>query len=642
MAPINAPLPDLLRNRGLETPASALRLVPCAYEDFATIHSGYGGLPVGERICVAGTLFRRVALDTSREVAKATFVLTDGVWGLDVSATGAQAWAFYRGDFDIGDRLYVRAMPQEIQGSVVLSGAQLLAKDAIGAVVPHYPGDKEGILSKLLPQYLAVPGVAEEAAAEILNHFYGMPEATIFEMARLEDWKDLTHFVRDLHCPPTGTMGGKARKAAYRLAALEVVAHARNMSERLPQTASALKLNPSVVESLIKAMPYQLTGDQRQSINEMVADLLSPVPMRRLLSGDVGTGKTIAFGVPAAAAQLAGHRVVIMTPNLLVSEQHVKHFRQWWPHIPVKLVVGDTRLKSADLANNPILIGTTALISRLKKQDLQPDFMVVDEQHKLSKEQRETLVGPATNFLEATATCIPRTSAIIQYGGMDISLLKQCPVQKQITTRIFRRTDRQDLFQRIRRILANGDQVAVIYPRIEAKEEGDRLSLETAVSMWESQFPGNVRHVHGRMTDDDKNEVIEAMKAGEFKILISTIVIEVGVTLPELRALVVVHADRYGLAQLHQLRGRVARLGGAGGFYMYLPEDEIKDDTLERLRLLTTTNDGFELAERDLDLRGLGDLRKGTKQHGKAVATGLLGIEIKSEDIRAVLKAQVA
>jgi ATP-dependent DNA helicase RecG len=241
-------------------------------------------------------------------------------------------------------------------------------------------------------------------------------------------------------------------------------------------------------------------------------------------------------------------------------------------------------------------------------------------------------VDEHTNLIEATATCIPRTAALVTHGGMSVSILRTCPVVKKIHTKIVYEKEKTKLFNHVTDTLKAGYQIAFIYPRVDSKDP--RLSVEQAFELWNNMFPGLVVKLHGKMTENEKNHVIEGMKSGQYQLLISSTVIEIGLTLEKLKAVVVIDASRYGVSTLHQIRGRVARHGGAGGFYMYMPL-AVKDNTIERLTLLEKHADGFALAEHDMEQRGFGDLGEDSEDQKGLAITLFKGIKIRPSDLAA-------
>ena len=285
-----------------------------------------------------------------------------------------------------------------------------------------------------------------------------------------------------------------------------------------------------------------------------------------------------------------------------------------------------------------MLIGTTALLHR----DVgEMDLVVVDEQHRFARHQREGLVDSGVNLLEATATCIPRSMALIQCAGMSVTRLTRAHVQKQIRTRFVPATQRRKLFSYLQEKVKAGEQLLVIYP-LRATGKGkmaDLMDVETAAERWEKVAPGQVRIASGARDDEQNNDAIQAMREGRVRVLVATTVVEVGVDIPELRNALVVHPERFGLATLHQIRGRIARAGGRGEFLLYTPES-IKEKTRNRIRVLEQEQDGFVIAQGDLKIRGFGDLDASSKKQSGASERVLYGRQITPERIEEVLSIE--
>jgi len=417
-----------------------------------------------------------------------------------------------------------------------------------------------------------------------------------------------------------------------RLAALSVVENARRLKKRAPVPESVVSIPDTLIQKLTAKLPYPLTGDQRRSIGEIVADMASPLPMRRVLSGDVGSGKTLPIMIAALATQSLGHRAVILTPNGLLADQFVKECKALFGE-DSQVISVTSGTKKLDLSGNPILVGTTALLTRLKGEP-PPALFCVDEEQKMSVSQKVELTGFASNCLQATATPIPRTTALITHGAMDVSVLKEMPVVKNITTYIVTAGERKRLFDHTRKVLASGGQIAIVYPIVNDDEQ-EKKSVVAAAAEWDKQFPGLVGMVHGQMKEAEKVAAVDGLKSGNQKIAVVSSVIEIGLTLPSLRSLIVVHAERYGTSTLHQLRGRVARLGGNGYFFLFLPES-VAPETMQRLQLLVDYSDGFTLSEKDADLRGYGDLfEDAERQSGNSRSTIFRCVDLTPSEIHA-------
>jgi len=380
------------------------------------------------------------------------------------------------------------------------------------------------------------------------------------------------------------------------------------------------------VRAFIASLPYELTGAQKRVVNEICKDLKEPHRMNRLLQGDVGSGKTVVAAICLYAAVTAGFQGALMAPTEILAEQHAENLVAWFAPFGVRvaLLSGSTKTKErrlllAALADGEIdiVIGTHALI--------QPDvqfkrlgFVITDEQHRFGVEQRRILrdKGENPDVLFMTATPIPRTLSITAFGEMDVSIIDEMPAgRKEIETHWMKKEQLASVLSKLEQELQAGRQAYAICPLI---EESDKLDVQNAVEIYEqltSYFNGRykVGLMHGRLPADEKDAVMREFSEGEIQVLVSTTVVEVGVNVPNATFMVVYDAERFGLAQLHQLRGRVGR--GEHQSYCVLIADPKSDEGKERMQSMTETNDGFRLAEKDLELRGPGDFF-GRKQSG--------------------------
>jgi ATP-dependent DNA helicase RecG len=456
-----------------------------------------------------------------------------------------------------------------------------------------------------------------------------MTEKQILLGARLMT-PSLRELMLALHTPKSLDEASLALNETRRLAAYSIIVNARRLKRRDPLPASAIKIPASLLDALIKCVPYTLTQDQLRTVNEIVADLALPYPMRRIISGDVGCGKTLTFMIPALAVQKLGLRSVVLTPNTLLADQFVREVRAiYGDEAPVVAVTAAT--KSLALDGNPVLVGTTALLNRLKNAE-PPSLLICDEQQKFSVSQKQALAQIGTNYLEATATPIPRTTALITHGAMDVSIIRQMPVVKNIATHIVQAAEIVRLYSHTKRVIEAGGQVAIVYPLVDNPEK-EKKSVTAAYQTWSQRFPGQVGMIHGAMKEAEKIEAISKLKDGTHNIAIVSTVIEIGLTLPALKSMVVVNAERHGTSTLHQLRGRVARHGGNGHFFLYLP-DAISESTAQRLNLLERFSDGFSLSEYDAQMRGYGDLfDDAERQHGNSRSTVFYCADLRPEDL---------
>lgn len=342
--------------------------------------------------------------------------------------------------------------------------------------------------------------------------------------------------------------------------------------------------------------------------------------------------------VPAVAAYQQGASVAIVAPGKLLVRQLAKELREYFPDVPVTEFMAGAGA-GASLPDEGIIIGTTAVTLAAEAAERTFDFVITDEQHKFSVAQRKVLLSLNSNLLESTATAIPRTVALVAMGGMDVSMLKECPVQKDIMSRIITRKKESGLFNFIKEQIKLGGQVAIIYPLVESEKTGS--TVEAALARFAKTFGDRVGIIHGRQKGDAKDEAIRKMLSGEIDVLLSSTVIEVGLTLPSLKVMVVINPENFGASQLHQLRGRLARKGGKGYFFMFLKDNaKPKPETLERLKLLVECSDGFELSAKDAQLRGAGEVFDELGNQSGATRSIFYGIDLTYSDLeRAVLDA---
>jgi ATP-dependent DNA helicase RecG len=426
-----------------------------------------------------------------------------------------------------------------------------------------------------------------------------------------------------LHRPrtPEEAEVGRRRLAFDELLVLQV-GLARRRREREQTVAPALGPPGELVARYREALPFRLTEHQERAIAEIDADLAQPVPMQRLLQGDVGSGKTVVALYALLRAVEAGRRGALMAPTETLAEQHFLTVEELCRGlgVPTGLLTSSTpKRERARAAGASILVGTHALIQEgVDLDDLA--IAVVDEQHRFGVEQRRALTeGRSPHVLHMTATPIPRTLALTVYGDLAVSEISRPPAErKPVVTRWIPQERASEAYTRLRRVLEEGRQAYVVCPLVsESVAIEARAAEQEAERLQRAELRGfRVGCIHGKLRPGDRRELMARFKAGELDVLVATTVIEVGVDVPNATIMIVQEADRFGLAQLHQLRGRVGR--GAEQSYCLLvsrPKEELTDAAQARLDALGETTDGFELAEVDLDLRGGGQLL-GTRQSG--------------------------
>lgn len=375
-------------------------------------------------------------------------------------------------------------------------------------------------------------------------------------------------------------------------------------------------------------LPFELTGAQKRCISEIESDLAQASPMLRLLQGDVGSGKTLVALMALLNAVEVGHQAALLAPTEILARQHFEGLQKLLTGMPVNLAILTGRDKGKmrestlmGLADGSIdiLIGTHAIFQE-KVQYRNLAVAVIDEQHKFGVSQRLMLTQKAAltpHLLAMTATPIPRTLTLSQYGEMDVSRIDELPPGRQaIETRVISDGRLAEVVDGLERHIAGSGQAYWVCPLVEESEKSDLAAAEERAATLRSRFGDQVGLVHGRMKGPEKDAVMERFQSNQIKILVATTVIEVGVDVPNASLMVIEAADRFGLAQLHQLRGRVGR-GSAKSNCLLLRGDALSETARARLTLMRETNDGFRIAEEDLRLRGAGELL-GTRQSGEA------------------------
>ena len=493
---------------------------------------------------------------------------------------------------------------------------------------------------RLTPVYPTVAGVSQwvirEAVVKALRAPQ-WPETLPADVLAERGWPSLEEALRWLHAPPPGAdaagLENRSAPAWQRLIVDELVAQqlslrrARAERARLRATALAERGRAS---ALLAALPFALTDAQRRAFEEIAADLDATQPMHRLLQGDVGSGKTVVAALAAAIAVGSGRQAALMAPTEILAEQHRDKLTPLLERIGVRVawLAGSMRdaakraVRAAVAAGEvDVLIGTHALIEEgTVFRDL--GLVIVDEQHRFGVAQRLALRsrhetnGRLPHQLMMSATPIPRTLAMTYYADLDVSVIDALPPGRSpIATRLAAASRREEIVARVRDAVAAGGQAYWVCPLIEESETLDlQTALDTYAELTRALAPLRVELVHGRMPAADKQAAMQAFARGEAGVLVATTVIEVGVDVPNASLMVVEHAERFGLAQLHQLRGRVGR-GRAASTCVLLYQPPLSATARERLRAMYDTQDGFEIARRDLALRGPGELL-GARQSG--------------------------
>ncbi len=499
--------------------------------------------------------------------------------------------------------------------------------------------DERGI--KDLPAVEAVYGLTEGLSSRMVGKFVG---AALERLPPLPEWQDRSWLDRngfpsiaaallDLHRPAEAAKLSEeelARSPARRrlaydemLASQLALALVRSRMRRLPGRVNAG--DGRLVAAIERQLPFTLTASQAQAIADIRRDLVADRRMLRLLQGDVGSGKTAVGLLSMASAIEAGRQAALMAPTEILARQHYERIAPLAREagLTIALLTGrdrgaERRAALAGLADGSvqIAIGTHALFQEgVAFHDL--GLAVVDEQHRFGVHQRLALgsKGEAVDILVMTATPIPRTLALTYFGDMDVSVLSEKPAgRKPIATRLISADRTDEVVAGLRRALSSGDRVYWICPLVAESEIVDLAAAEERFADLQKVFGGEVGLVHGKLAGRDKDAAMESFAKGETKILVSTTVVEVGVDVPEATIMVIEHAERFGLAQLHQLRGRIGR-GSRPSTCLLLYKRPLGHAAKARLEMLRETEDGFRIAEEDLRLRGEGEVL-GTRQSG--------------------------
>ena len=554
---------------------------------------------------------------------------------------GAQAAQFIPGR---KLRCYGEARPSGLGLEIVHPSYRFLAeadqgamRDSLDPVYPVIEGVGPQTMSRLIAEALKRLPPAEEL--ELL------PGAVI----RALDMPTLKEALLVAHRPPPDTdvllFSSGRHPSLQRLAFEEMLAHHLSLRRQRialrAHGASAIKGRGALADSLRKGLPYSLTGAQRRVYDEVSADMRRPEPMLRLVQGDVGSGKTVVAALAALRVVEAGKQVALMAPTELLAEQHLVNFRNWFAPLGIQVawlagkVTGKARAAAlARIASGEgqVVVGTHALMQEgVVFKDLA--LAIVDEQHRFGVHQRLSLRDKGLDGsrvphqMVMTATPIPRTLAMSAYADLDVSVIDEMPPGRTpVTTVALPGTRRDEVVDRIRLACAQGRQVYWVCTLIDESEAGEgpgqgvRIEAQAAQTTYDVltlALPGlRVGLLHGRMKPVEKQSVMASFKAGEIQLLVATTVIEVGVDVPNASLMVIENAERLGLAQLHQLRGRVGRGAEASScVLMYKPPLSML--ARQRLEVMRQTTDGFVIAEKDLELRGPGELL-GTRQTGLA------------------------
>lgn len=605
-----------LESAGFVTVADLLTHFPKRYEDRRQFDN-FPNLPTGKSVCLHGGV-----IDAgTKGFGKTRFyeaVIMDGSGGVFGSGKITCRW------FNMPFMSKVIAAGQQViaYGKVKEQGGRLIIDHPEIEIVSD-DGEETIHLNRIVPIYKNISGLNQRRLREIIHsvaadcilHADQNPLPFPFSVSVNNRTEDLfeTHF-------PTSAESSKSARRRFALESfftlqLNVV---WQRTRHLSQNGRVLGKKTTLLKAFYESLPFDLTGAQKRSIKEIIADMRAPRPMNRLLQGDVGSGKTFVALASMLLAIDSGADAALMAPTQILAEQHFLTFRKWLEPLGVNLVLRTANRREDIMESHgpTIFIGTHAL---LYDETLFTDLglVVIDEQHKFGVVQRAALIrqGTLPDVLVMTATPIPRSLTMTIYGDLDVSLLDEKPAGRgKIVTALRTKPKQQDITDFVKAKLAEGRQAYLVYPLVEESDSVKAESATEAFPKWQKRLgAGNVGLIHGKLRPEEKDAVMEDFRSGKTKALVATTVIEVGVDVPNVNLIILHHAERFGLAQIHQLRGRIGR--GEHKSYCILLTDSKLPEAIEKLNILEKSSDGFEIAEADLRLRGPGDIL-GTAQSG--------------------------
>jgi len=619
----------LLKKLGIETVKDLLFHLPSRYEDRSSIRK-ITQLAVGEIQTVTGKVMKSESAPASPRRPRLkllSVVITDG------SGTLTAKWF---------NQTYLSKLfrPQQkvifygmVKSNYWGSGVEMIspefeiiddeAEDAdhlsTGRIVPVY-GLTEGISQRQLRS------ITHTALASSLADISDPMPADIISPLQLPE---LRQSIEAVHFPPVGTpindLNGGISAYHQRLAFDELFTLQLGLAaiKNRDIAGKGISFVPTgeLTDRLIGKLPFHLTGAQQRVIIDILHDMKSPHPMHRLIQGDVGSGKTIVAFFAMLAAVESGYQAALMAPTEILAEQHYVNICSLAETLGlnVYLLTGSRKDKDYDAiasGNAQVVVGTHALIQEAVSFN-RLGLIVIDEQHRFGVMQRAGLrkKGANPDTLIMTATPIPRTLAITLYGDLDYSLIDELPPNRRpVATKIIREAQKDAVYDIMDKETKSGRQVYVVYPLIEESEKSNLKAAITGMEALAKKFPLlRVGLIHGRLSTSEREEIMAEFKSGAIHMLVTTTVIEVGVDVPNATLMVIIHAERFGLSQLHQLRGRVGR--GAAQSHCLLLTYGGSADAMKRLDVMARTNDGFRIAEKDLEIRGPGEFF-GTKQSG--------------------------
>ena len=596
-----------LHKLGITSVTGLLHYFPRTFEDRRQVYSVHEA-PVGETAGITGRVVRVSEKRPRPRMHILTITVSDGIRQLNLVFFNQ---AYKKNFYKSGQQIYAYGKLEHAYGNLQMNSPQIEILE-----------EGQTIDRGIVPVYGLTEGMKQwsirMAIKNWFDHHQELEDVLPVEVQRHRCTMSRYDAFKEMHFPTSWERHQEARKQlAYEELWIMQMGLLLLRAHEQVQGGYAMDGNGSLVERITSSLPFQLTGDQKKAFADIASDMEEPKAMQRLVQGDVGSGKTVVAALALAKAVENGFQGAIMAPTEILASQHFESFQELFGDAPIRmaLLTGSTKAKqdvyeALQKGDLDIVVGTHALIQE-GVEFHRLGLIVVDEQHRFGVEQRAKLQrkGDHPHVLIMTATPIPRTMTLSIYGDLEVSLIKEMPPgRKPVKTYAVDTSYKERLLHFFEKEMKEGRQVYAVCPLVEESEKMDLHAAEQIAYEYKEYFEPHYRvgMVHGRMRPKEKEEVMDAFNRREIHLLVSTTVIEVGVNVPNATIMCIHDAERFGLSQLHQLRGRVGR--GSAQAYCILISDSKNPDSKTRLSLMEQTQDGFELAEQDLLLRGTGEL----------------------------------
>ena len=596
-----------LHKLGITSVTGLLHYFPRTFEDRRQVYSVHEA-PVGETVGITGRVVRVSEKRPRPRMHILTVIVSDGIRQINLVFFNQ---AYKKNFYKSGQQIYAYGKLEHAYGNLQMNSPQIEILE-----------EGQTIDRGIVPVYGLTEGMKQwsirMAIKNWFDHHQELEDVLPVEVQRHRCTMSRYDAFKEMHFPTSWERHQEARKQlAYEELWIMQMGLLLLRAHEQVQGGHAMDGNGSLVERITSSLPFQLTGDQKKAFADIATDMEEPKAMQRLVQGDVGSGKTVVAALALAKAVENGFQGAIMAPTEILASQHFESFQELFGDAPIRmaLLTGSTKAKqdvyeALQKGDIDIVVGTHALIQE-GVEFHRLGLIVVDEQHRFGVEQRAKLQrkGDHPHVLIMTATPIPRTMTLSIYGDLEVSLIKEMPPgRKPVKTYAVDTSYKERLLHFFEKEMKEGRQVYAVCPLVEESEKMDLHAAEQIAYEYKEYFEPHYRvgMVHGRMRPKEKEEVMDAFNRREIHLLVSTTVIEVGVNVPNATIMCIHDAERFGLSQLHQLRGRVGR--GSAQAYCILISDSKNPDSKTRLSLMEQTQDGFELAEQDLLLRGTGEL----------------------------------